>query len=73
MVLVAALVAAFASSPWPGALLIRKLFDSGATQGSARLQPLGTPLHTLFFPRTTVRRCRMSTSSTWTVPKVGVP
>lgn len=38
-VLVAVLVGAFAVSPWPGALLIRTLFDRGAAQASARLQP----------------------------------
>jgi hypothetical protein len=39
VLLVAVLVAAFALSPWPGALLIRTLFDHGAAQVSARLQP----------------------------------
>lgn len=39
VVLVAVLVAAFVSSPWPGALLIRTLFDHGAAQASARLRP----------------------------------
>ena len=38
-VLVAVLMAAFTLSPWPGALLIRTLFDHGAAQVSARLQP----------------------------------
>lgn len=38
-VLLAALAAAFALSPWPGALLIRALFDHGAAQASARLLP----------------------------------
>jgi len=37
--LFAALVAAFVLSPWPGALLIRALFDHGAAQASARLVP----------------------------------
>jgi acetyl esterase/lipase len=36
---VAMLSAAFALSPWPGALLIRTLFDHSAAQVSARLQP----------------------------------
>jgi acetyl esterase/lipase len=39
VVLAAALAAAFVASPWPGALLIRTLFDQGAAQASARLQP----------------------------------
>lgn len=39
VVLVAVLVAAFTLSPWPGALMIRTLFDHGAAQASARLQP----------------------------------
>ncbi len=39
VLLVAVLVAAFAWSPWPGALLIRTLFDHGAAQVNARLQP----------------------------------
>lgn len=38
-VLVAVLATAFVVSPWPGALLIRALFDHGAAQVSARLQP----------------------------------
>lgn len=36
---VALLAAAFSLSPWPGALLIRAMFDHGAAQTSARLQP----------------------------------
>lgn len=39
VLLLAAVAAAFALSPWPGALLIRALFDHGAAQASARLAP----------------------------------
>ncbi|HET7865556.1 MAG TPA: alpha/beta hydrolase, partial [Burkholderiaceae bacterium] len=48
VVLVALLAAAFAVSPWPGALLIRVLFDQGAARASARLQshvPAGVVEH----------------------------
>lgn len=47
-VVVAVAAAAFAMSPWPGALLIRTLFDHGAAQTSARLQrhvPAGVVEH----------------------------